>query len=35
MVAPLWPSFLEMPVMVDRTLDQAEQPGDEVVYWQN
>ena len=35
MVAPLWPSFIEMPVMVDRTLDQPEQPGDEVVYWQN
>ena len=35
MVAPLWPSFLEMPVMVDRTLDQPEQPGDDVVYWQN
>ena len=35
MVAPLWPSFIELPVMVDRTLDQPEQPGDEVVYWQN
>jgi uncharacterized sulfatase len=32
---PLWPSFIEMPVMVDRTLDQPEQEGDEVVYWQN
>jgi arylsulfatase A-like enzyme len=35
MVAPLWPSFLEMPVMVDKTLDQPETPDDEVVYWQN
>lgn len=35
MAPPLWPSFLEMPVMVDRTLDQPEQEGDEVVYWQN
>jgi arylsulfatase A-like enzyme len=35
MAPPLWPSFIEMPVMVDRTLDQPEQPGDEIVYWQN
>ncbi|HUR40534.1 MAG TPA: sulfatase-like hydrolase/transferase [Verrucomicrobiae bacterium] len=32
---PLWPSFLEMPVMVDKTLDQPEVEGDEIVYWQN
>lgn len=32
---PLWPSFLEMPVMVDKTLDQPEAEGDEFVYWQN
>ena len=35
MAEPLWPSFLEMPVMVDKTLDQPEVEGDEVVYWQN
>lgn len=35
MQAPLWPSFVEMPVMVDKTLDQPEAPGDEYVYWQN
>lgn len=35
MAEPLWPSFLEMPVMVDKTLDQPELPGDEIVYWQN
>jgi len=31
----LWPSFIEMPVMVDKTLDQPESPDDEYVYWQN
>lgn len=35
MAEPLWPSFLEMPVMVDKTLDQPEVEGDEIVYWQN
>jgi arylsulfatase A-like enzyme len=35
MPPPLWPSFLEMPVMVDKTLDQPEVEGDEIVYWQN
>ena len=35
MVAPSWPSFIEMPVAVDKTLDQPEAPGDEYVYWQN
>lgn len=32
---PLWPSFIEMPVAVDKTLDQPESPDDEFVYWQN
>ncbi len=31
----LWPSFVEFPVMVDKTLDQPEEPDDEYVYWQN
>jgi arylsulfatase A-like enzyme len=35
MAQPLWPSFIEMPVMVDKTLDQAEVEGDEIVYWNN
>lgn len=32
---PLWPSFIEMPVNVDKTLNQPESPEDEYVYWQN
>jgi arylsulfatase A-like enzyme len=32
---PMWPSFIEMPVAVDKTLDQPESPDDEYVYWQN
>ena len=32
---PLWPSFLEMPITVDKSLDQPDADGDEVVYWQN
>ena len=35
MKEPAWPSFLEMPVAVDKTLDQPESPDDEYVYWQN
>jgi arylsulfatase A-like enzyme len=35
MPPPLWPSFIELPVMVDKTLDQPEVEGDETVYWQN
>jgi len=35
MSAPLWPSFIEVPVLVDKTLDQPDAPGDEFVYWQN
>ena len=35
MPAPLWPSFIEFPVMIDKTLDQKEQPGDEYTYWYN
>ena len=35
MVAPLWPSFIEFPVLVDKTLLDAPEPDDEYVYWQN
>ncbi|HUS23829.1 MAG TPA: sulfatase-like hydrolase/transferase [Candidatus Binatia bacterium] len=35
MQEPAWPSFVEMPVLVDKTLDQQEAPDDEFVYWQN
>jgi len=35
MPAPLWPSFIEMPVAIDKTLDQPLTPGDEYTYWAN
>lgn len=35
MPASLWPSFLEMPVDIDKTLDQPHLPEDEYTYWQN
>ncbi len=35
MVAPAWPSLVEAPIMVDKTLDQPEAEDDEYVYWQN
>jgi arylsulfatase A-like enzyme len=35
MVEPMWPSFLEMPVLVDKTLVDPESEDDEYVYWQN
>ncbi|MFN0184736.1 MAG: sulfatase-like hydrolase/transferase [Aquabacterium sp.] len=35
MPAPMWPSFIEMPVLIDKTLDQKQLPGDEVAYWYN
>lgn len=35
MPAPLWPSFIELPVLIDKTLDQKESPDDEYVYWVN
>jgi len=33
--APLWPSFIEMPILIDKTLDQKETPADEMAYWYN
>jgi arylsulfatase A-like enzyme len=35
MPPPLWPSFIEIPVMIDKTLDQKQEPGDEYTYWFN
>jgi len=35
MPAPLWPSFLQMPVSIDKTLDQKESADDAYTYWIN
>lgn len=35
MQPPAWPSFIEMPVMIDKTLAEPEAADDEYVYWQN
>ncbi len=35
MPAPLWPSFIEMPVAIDKTLDQKQTKDDEYTYWYN
>lgn len=35
MPPPLWPSFLEIPVAIDKTLDAPMTPQDEVTYWIN
>jgi len=35
MPEPLWPSFLQLPVSIDKTLDQKESPQDEYAYWYN
>jgi len=35
MPQPLWPSFLEVPIYIDKTLDQPRTPGDEYTYWSN
>ncbi len=35
MPQPQWPSFLEMPVVIDKTLDQKQLPSDEYTYWSN
>jgi uncharacterized sulfatase len=31
----LWPSFIEVPVTIDKTLDQKQTPQDEYTYWYN
>jgi uncharacterized sulfatase len=33
--APLWPSVVRMPVLIDKTLDQKATPQDEYTYWYN
>ena len=33
--APLWPSFVAVPVPIDKTLDQPHAPEDEHTYWFN
>lgn len=35
MPAPLWPSFLQAPVYIDKTLDQPKTADDEYSYWSN
>lgn len=35
MPAPLWQSFIEMPISIDKTIDQKPLPTDEIVYWYN
>lgn len=35
MPAPLWPSFIEMPIAIDKTLDQPWTVSDEYTYWSN
>ena len=35
MPEPLWPSFVEVPVLIDKTLDQGVAPGDAFTYWVN
>lgn len=35
MPPPLWPSFIEMPVLIDKTLDQPQTEADEYTYWAN
>jgi uncharacterized sulfatase len=35
MPAPLWPSFIEMAVAIDKTLDQPITADDEYAYWAN
>jgi hypothetical protein len=31
----LWPSFIQLPVAIDKTLDQEKTPADEYTYWYN
>jgi len=33
--APLWPSLIEAPINIDKTLLEADAPDDEYVYWPN
>ncbi|MCF8169012.1 MAG: sulfatase-like hydrolase/transferase [Rhodoferax sp.] len=35
MPASQWPSFIALPVLIDKTLDQQQSPQDEYTYWYN
>ena len=35
MPAPLWPSFIQFPIAIDKTLDQKQTAQDEYTYWYN
>ncbi len=35
MPAPLWPSFIELPIAIDKTLNQKQTKQDEYNYWYN
>ena len=35
MPAPLWPSFIQMPIAIDKTLNQKQTANDEYTYWLN
>ncbi len=35
MPEPLWPSFIEMPIMIDKTLNLPQNKDDEYTYWYN
>mgnify|MGYP000863012591 CR=1 FL=1 len=35
MPPPLWPSFIQLPISIDKTLNQKEIAGDEYTYWYN
>ena len=32
---PAWPSFIQVPVSIDKTLADTQSPDDEFVYWPN
>jgi uncharacterized sulfatase len=35
MAEPLWPTFIEMPIFIDKTVDQVQNRDDEYTYWYN
>jgi uncharacterized sulfatase len=35
MPPPMWPSFIQAPIYIDKTLDQAKSADDEYSYWSN
>lgn len=32
---PLWPSLIEVPILVDKTSQEVQSEDDEVIYWAN